>query len=132
MTEAEQPISVLAFEFVPDKAGAGKWRGGVPYMRDYRLNTEEATLQVRSDRKTFRPFGLYGGSPGVASENYLDPGTARQQPLNSKLTRTFHKGEVFRHVHPGGGGCGDPLERDPALVLKRCSQRAPVAGQGRR
>ena len=117
VTEAEQPISVLAFEFVPDKAGAGKWRGGVPYMRDYRLNTEEATLQVRSDRKTFRPFGLYGGSPGVASENYLNP-ASECTPLTSKLTRMFRKGEVFRHVHPGGGGWGDPLDRDPALVLR--------------
>jgi N-methylhydantoinase B len=117
VTEAEQPISVLAFEFVPDKAGAGKWRGGVPYMRDYRLNTEDATLQVRSDRKTFRPFGLYGGSPGVASENYLNPATDCV-PLPSKLTRDFRKGEVFRHVHPGGGGWGDPLERDPQLVLR--------------
>ncbi|MEZ5849586.1 MAG: hydantoinase B/oxoprolinase family protein [Hyphomicrobiaceae bacterium] len=117
VTEAEQPISVLAFEFVPDKAGAGKWRGGVPYFRDYRLDTDEATLQVRSDRKTFRPFGLYGGSPGEPSQNYLDPEASRQ-PLTSKLTRTFYKGEVFRHVHPGGGGWGDPLERDPDLVLK--------------
>ncbi len=117
VTEAEQPISVLAFEFVPDKAGAGKWRGGVPYMRDYRLNTEEATLQVRSDRRDFRPFGLYGGSPGMASENYLDP-DGEKLVLPSKLTRTFKRGEVFRHVHPGGGGWGDPLERDPALVLR--------------
>ena len=30
----------------------------------------------------------------------------------------FRKGEVFRHVHPGGGGWGDPLDRDPALVLR--------------
>jgi N-methylhydantoinase B len=117
VTEAEQPISVLAFEYVPDKAGAGKWRGGVPYRRDYRLETEEAMLQVRSDRRDFRPFGLYGGSPGVASENYLDP-DGKRELLPSKLTRLFKKGEVFRHVHPGGGGWGDPLERDPALVLK--------------
>ena len=117
VTEAEQPISVLAFEFATDKCGAGKWRGGVPYYRDYRLNTEEATLSVRSDRRTFRPFGLYGGSPGVASENYMDPQGAREI-APSKLTRMFCKGEVFRHVHPGGGGWGDPLERDPQLVLR--------------
>jgi N-methylhydantoinase B len=117
VTEAEQPVSVLAFEFVPDKAGAGKWRGGVPYMRDYRLNTEEAVLQVRSDRRDFRPFGLYGGSPGQPSENYLDPDGERL-PLTSKLTRTFRKGDVFRHVHPGGGGWGDPLDRPPELVLR--------------
>jgi N-methylhydantoinase B len=117
VTEAEQPISVLAFEFVPDKAGAGKWRGGVPYMRDYRLNTDEATLSVRSDRRDFRPFGLYGGNPGVASENYLNP-DGEKLVLPSKFTRTFKRGEVFRHSHPGGGGWGDPLERDPALVLR--------------
>ncbi len=117
VTEAEQPISVLAFEFATDKCGAGKWRGGVPYYRDYRLNTEEATLSVRSDRRAFRPFGLYGGSPGVASENYMAPQGARDV-VPSKLTRMFYKGEVFRHVHPGGGGWGDPLERDPDLVLR--------------
>jgi N-methylhydantoinase B len=86
-------------------------------MRDYRLNTEEAVLQVRSDRRDFRPFGLYGGSPGQPSENYLDP-EGEKLPLTSKLTRTFRKGEVFRHVHPGGGGWGDPLDRDPQLVLR--------------
>src|SRR5689334_4176466 len=62
--EAEQPVSVLAYEFVADKAGAGKFRGGVPFKRAYRLNEVEAMLSVRSDRKTHRPFGLYGGSPG--------------------------------------------------------------------
>ena len=73
MMEAEHPISLLAYEFVPDKAGAGKYRGGVPFMRDYRFNETEGTLPVRSDRRDHRPFGLYGGSPGGASENYLDP-----------------------------------------------------------
>ena len=73
VTEAEQPISILAYEFVPDRAGAGQYRGGVPFHRDYRLETDEATLQVRADRHTVQPFGLYGGSPGAASENWLDP-----------------------------------------------------------
>ncbi len=37
VTEAEQPIQLLAYEFVADKAGAGKYRGGVPFRRDYRF-----------------------------------------------------------------------------------------------
>jgi len=117
VTEAENPIQLLAYEFVPDKAGAGKYRGGVPFRRDYRLLEDEAVLQVRSDRRTHRPFGLYGGSPGAPSENYLNP-DGENRLLPSKLTMTMRKDDVFRHVLAGAGGWGDPLERDPAAVLR--------------
>jgi N-methylhydantoinase B len=116
VTEAEQPISLLAYEFVPDKAGAGKYRGGVPFRRDYRFNETEGVLQVRSDRRDHRPFGLYGGSPGAPSENYLNP-AQENRILPGKFTMTVKKGDVFRHVLAGAGGWGDPLERDPAAVL---------------
>ena len=38
--------------------------------------------------------------------------------LPSKLTMNIKKGDVFRHVLAGGGGYGDPLERDPSAVLR--------------
>ncbi len=117
VTEAEQPIQLLAYEFEADKAGAGKFRGGVPFRRDYRFLEEEGTLQVRSDRHVHRPFGLYGGSPGAPSQNTLNP-EGENRPLPSKLTMTIRRGDVFRHVLAGGGGWGDPLERDPAHVLR--------------
>jgi len=117
VTEAEHPIQLLAYEFVADKAGAGKFRGGVPFRRDYRFLEEEGVLQVRSDRRDHRPFGLYGGSPGRPSENYLNP-DGENRLLPSKLTMTVRKGDVFRHVLAGAGGWGDPLERDPAMVLR--------------
>jgi len=117
VTEAEQPISVLAYEFVADKAGAGKYRGGVPFRRDYRFEEAEGVLQVRSDRRDHLPFGLYGGSPGGPSENYLNP-HAEHRLLPSKVTMTIRAGDVFRHVLAGGGGWGDPLERDPEAVLQ--------------
>ena len=117
VTEAEHPIQILAYEFVADRAGAGKYRGGTPYRRDYRFLEDEAILQVRSDRHTIRPYGLYGGNPGKSSSNYLDPHGANQ-PLESKLTMTIRRGEVFRHELAGAGGWGDPLERDPEAVLK--------------
>src|SRR5205085_4197264 len=88
-----------------------------PFRREYKLLAEEAILQVRSDRRTFRPFGLYGGGPGRPSMNYLSP-EENPAPLPSKLTMTMRKGDLFRHEGAGGGGWGDPLERDPALVLK--------------
>ena len=117
ITEAEHPIAILAYEFVPDKAGAGKYRGGTPYRRDYRFLEAEGVLQVRSDRRDFRPYGLYGGYPGQPSWNYLNP-DGENRLLPSKVTMTIPRGTVFRHEVAGAGGWGDPLERDPAAVLK--------------
>ena len=117
VTETEQPLQITAYEFIQDAMGPGKFRGGAPFRREYKLLTEEAVLQVRSDRRDFRPFGLYGGGPGRPSMNYLNP-DENTPPLPSKLTMNMKKGDLFRHEVAGGGGWGDPLERDPALVLK--------------
>jgi N-methylhydantoinase B len=117
VTEAEHPIELTAYEFMPDRAGAGKFRGGAPFKRDYRLREEDAVLQVRSDRRDHRPFGLYGGSPGQPSENFLNP-NGENRALPSKFTMMIKRGDVFRHVLAGAGGWGDPLERDPAAVLR--------------
>ena len=118
ITEAEHPIEILAYEFVPDKSGAGKYRGGTPYRRDYRLLEEEAVLQVRSDRRDFRPYGLYGGYPGKPSMNFLNPTGQNDQPVKAKITMTMKRGDVLRHELAGAAGWGDPLERDPKAVLR--------------
>jgi N-methylhydantoinase B len=117
VTESEQPLQITAYEFIQDAMGPGKFRGGAPFRREYRLLADEAVLQVRSDRRRFRPFGLYGGGAGRPSMNYLNP-AANPAPLPSKLTMTMRRGDVFRHEVAGGGGWGDPLERDPAVVLR--------------
>jgi N-methylhydantoinase B len=117
VTEAEQPIRIEAYEFVPDKAGPGKYRGGVPFYRDYRFLEAEGVLQVRADRHTIPPYGLYGGGPGKPSQNHFNPAT-EQRPLLSKVTMTITRGDVFRHEVAGAGGYGDPLERDPAAVAR--------------
>lgn len=117
VTETEQPLQITAYEFIQDAMGPGKYRGGAPFRREYKLLAEEAVLQVRSDRRDFRPFGLYGGAAGRPSMNYLNPDRS-PSPLPSKLTMTMKKGDVFRHEVAGAGGWGDPLERDPAAVLR--------------
>src|SRR3954449_10190830 len=116
VTESEQPLQITAYEFIQDAMGPGRFRGGAPFRREYRLLADEAILQVRSDRHAFRPFGLYGGGPGRPSMNWLNP-DRNPEPLPSKLTMTMRKGDVFRHEVAGGGGWGDPLDRDPVLVL---------------
>jgi len=117
VTETEQPLQITAYEFIQDAMGPGKWRGGAPFRREYKLLADEAILQVRSDRHDFRPFGLYGGGAGRPSMNYLNPDT-NPAPLPSKLTMTMKRGDLFRHEVAGAGGWGDPLDRDPALVLR--------------
>src|SRR5216684_2679728 len=117
ITEAEQPLQILCTEFIRDVGGPGKHRGGMSIRRDYKLLAEEAVLQVRADRHDVRPYGLYGGQPGRPARNVLNPGPGARE-LPGKLTMTMKGGDVFRHEQPGPGGWGDPLERDPARVLR--------------
>jgi N-methylhydantoinase B len=134
VTETEQPLQITAYEFIQDAMGPGKFRGGAPFRREYKLLAEEAILQVRSDRRDFRPYGLYGGGPGKPSMNYLNP-DRNPAPLPSKLTMNMKQGDLFRHEVAGAGGWGDPLDRDPALVLKDVrndfvSERAAIEDYG--
>jgi N-methylhydantoinase B len=116
--EAENPLEVLDYEFVPDTGGAGKFRGGMSQRKTWRMLADEGILQVRADRQTHRPYGLQGGGPGAAGRNVLDPGLPTEEKLHAKLTMTFRKGQVFRHDLPGAGGWGDALTRDLSLVAK--------------
>lgn len=117
--EGEQPVRIEQYAFRPDSGGAGKYRGGLGLVREYRLTgVDEAVLQVRSDRQKFRPYGLQGGRPGASAANFLSSGTEGEIRLPGKFMRTLRRGESYRAVLAGGGGWGDPLERDPALVLE--------------
>ena len=117
ITEAEQPIQILGYEFLPDRGGAGRFRGGAPFYREYRFLEHEAILQVRSDRRHRRSFGLYGGSAGQPSLNVINPGR-EDRVLPGKFTTTIHRGDIYRHEIAGPGGWGDPLERAPWRVLR--------------
>jgi N-methylhydantoinase B len=116
--EAENPLEVLDYEFVPDTGGAGKFRGGMSQRKTWRMLADEGILQVRADRQTHRPYGLYGGGPGAAGRNVLDPGLPTEAKLHAKLTMTLRKGQIFCHELPGAGGWGDALTRDLSQVAK--------------
>ena len=116
--EAENPLEVLDYAFVPDSGGAGKFRGGMAQRKTWRMLADEGILQVRADRQTHRPYGLQGGGPGQPGRNLLDPDLPTEQALHAKLTMTLRAGQVFRHELPGAGGWGDPLARDLTLVAK--------------
>ena len=117
VTEVETPLQILAYEFIQDAMGAGKFRGGAPFRRDYRMREEEGTMQIRLDRCAFHPFGLNGGTHGRLARNTFNPGKD-DEIMTGKVTRTIHRGDVFRYDMAGAGGWGDPLEREPESVLK--------------
>lgn len=110
--EARLPIRIERYGFVTDTGGPGRYRGGAALERQYRLLSEEAVLQARSDRRVHRPYGLAGGRCGAASVNELDG-----QLVPTKITEVMKQGQVFRHQLAGGGGHGDPITRETAKVL---------------
>ena len=113
--EAQHPIRLEEYAFVPDSCGAGRFRGGLGLRRRYTLLNEEATLQLRSDRMRFLPYGLDGGGPARGTRNVLNPdGEARVMP--AKFAVELKRGDVVLHEQPGGGGFGDPFTRDPERV----------------
>jgi len=117
--EGEQPLRIESYGFRADSGGPGKHRGGVGMVRSYRLTgVPEAVLQVRSDRQKFQPYGLQGGHDGALAANFLGDGAAVRTQLPGKFMRTFLRGELYEAVLAGGGGWGDPLERDTAAVLE--------------
>ena len=117
VTEVETPLQILTYEFIQDAMGAGKFRGGAPFRRDYRMREDEGTMQIRNDRCAFHPFGLSGGKHGRLACNILNPGKD-DEIMTGKVTRTIHSGDVFRYEMAGAGGWGDPLDREPERVLK--------------
>ena len=61
----------------------------------------------------------FGGRPGSSSWNYVNPGRSdRILPVLMTEVEKLRRGDVFRHEMSGGGGYGDPLERDPESVLR--------------
>jgi N-methylhydantoinase B len=89
-------------------------------VRSYRVLAEEADLNVRSDKRKHPPHGLCGGRVGAPSMNTIYRSDGASEVLPVLLTRTvpMRKGDLFHHLMAGGGGYGEPLERDPALVLE--------------
>ncbi len=118
LIEAEQPLRIEQYQYVPDTGGPGKFRGGLAIVRDYRLLADEAILTVRSDKRKFPPYGLDGGSCGTPSWNIVNPDKEQRiLPVLLSEPEILRKGDLFRHIMASGGGHGDPFERDPDLVL---------------
>lgn len=118
--EIEMPIMVERCELRIDSGGAGEHRGGLGMRRDVRLLGAEASYSVLSDRAVIPPYGVLGGgsaSPYKLSvirddqENlFATPGKVTGYPLRQD--------DVLVMLSAGGGGYGDPLNRDVDAVAR--------------
>jgi N-methylhydantoinase B len=113
--ETEFPMRVVRFDVRTDSGGPGKFRGGLGCTREYQL-LEDAAVRVRGKgdmRSKFPPWGVLGGKPartGFYAVNGKElPETIREAPLKP--------GDTVQVNMNAGGGYGDPLDRDPELVL---------------
>jgi N-methylhydantoinase B len=116
--ESEFPTRVERFEMIPDSGGAGRWRGGLGFLRHYRILTDEVRFSMRTDKHDIEPFGSDGGLPGRRGGCIINPGNGNEIRLPSRFgDHRLQKGDLLRLERPGGGGLGDPLERPAENVL---------------
>jgi N-methylhydantoinase B len=123
--EQRYPVRFLRYELVPDSAGAGKWRGGLGVTRHLELLLP-TVLTANADRHVLPPPGLFGGCEGMVNRfSIIRDGQDRTfkewfgTPSRSKFSNVQAAvGDVLAVTQGGGGGYGDPLERDPALVAR--------------
>jgi len=119
LTERQFPFFIQRYEFRPDSGGAGKHRGGLGSIFEMRLEGDEpATINTSGDGVLIPPPGLNGGRPGQSHDFRLVSGD-REYPVPSKAAGILLRpGDVLRNRSAGGGGYGNPRERDPALVAR--------------
>ena len=115
IAEAELPVRIEEYAMLADTGGAGRYRGALAQTRRVRCLAREATLQIRSDKRRYPPYGLQGGRPGSSSWNILNPGES-EVVLPTMGTSPMRREDVIFHTTASGGGWGDPLERDPEMV----------------
>ncbi len=114
--EMRCPLVVESVECRADSGGVGHWRGGLGSRTTFLLR-EDAVVTMRSDRHRFPPPGVHGGGSGSPGGYYAVDGEGERTRLPDKATGIrLRAGDRFVVETSGGGGLGDPRERDRAMV----------------
>ena len=114
--ESKFPARIIDYGFRRDSAGAGRWRGGSGIVREYQMTTD-TELSLWFERSLHPAWGLFGGRGGAPPEVIINPGTPREVRRLKTNRMPLREGDIVRCYTGGGGGYGDPLERDPEAVL---------------
>jgi N-methylhydantoinase B len=114
--ESYFPLRIDIYETLPDSGGPGKNRGGNGLRIGYRF-LEPGEISIHDDRWLTYPWGVNGGLPGARSRKTLVRADGSEQLLESKLDHIkVEAGDLLLADTWGGGGCGDPLERETGKV----------------
>ena len=113
------PVRIERTALREDSGGPGQWRGGLGLTREVRIQTAGAQLSVLAEKAVLPPFGVCGGGPGATNRFWVrrDGRRVEASPLPGKISGfPLQPGDVLLMESSGGGGFGDPLERDPTRV----------------
>jgi N-methylhydantoinase B len=113
------PVRVEATALREDSGGPGRWRGGLGLTRAVRILAPHTRLSVLAERAVLPPFGVCGGAAGATNRFWIrrDGRPVQPSPLPGKVSAfPVLSGDILLMESSGGGGFGDPLERDPAMV----------------
>jgi 5-oxoprolinase (ATP-hydrolysing)/N-methylhydantoinase B len=126
--ETRFPLRVEECELVADSGGAGQFRGGLGYRRTILMTQVPITGSQCSDRHQVHPWPLFGGRPGGCGGTEIrKAGSTEWQTVkelygkvsSSKYANVhFEPGDRIRLTAPGGGGYGDPRQRDPERIAE--------------
>nr|WP_315470339.1 hydantoinase B/oxoprolinase family protein [uncultured Sphingorhabdus sp.] len=116
------PLLIERYETEPDSGGAGLHRGGNGIHMTYRF-LASGTISIHDDRWFVPPWGVNGGEPGKRARKILEKADGSSQIIGNKVEDVHvEEGDQLHFITWGGGGWGDALDRDPALVGKEIVQ----------
>jgi len=129
--ETYYPMLIEHYGSIPDSGGPGKHRGGNGAEKVYLL-LEDGEISIHDDRHTSQPWGILGGRPGNCSEKWLILKDGKRQPLASKVDNVrVRAGDRIIFRTAGGGGWGEPVERDPMRVRNDVARKLLSAERAR-
>jgi N-methylhydantoinase B len=120
MMEVQDPIFLLRHEYLCDSAGAGRFRGGLGVVTEFRVLGDRTKLVAFGDgiAPGSEAFGLAGGLPGCLNELVLRyPDGSTRVAISKEIISEIPAGTVIRQVAGGGGGFGPPLDRQREKVI---------------
>lgn len=117
-TEIEAPVLYLRREFAENTGGAGRWRGGMGQVLEYRVLGEKPLFHHTSQKSVITPQGMMGGLPADGGGWVINRGTPQERRLEYAIgdVEFLRQGDTVTHISPGGGGYGDPKKREPARI----------------
>jgi N-methylhydantoinase B len=117
--EISYPVIYRRVELVPDSGGPGKWRGSCGIVREIEFLTDVQLTTRATDRCRKPPRGAPARKPGLGGSWILNQDQPDEQELPYKKTNhPARAGDVLTCTVSGGGGYGNPFERDPELVAR--------------